>query len=427
MKLSRKLAIAVDIGTTTVAVSLVDLAAGRRLAVAGGLNPQREFGADVITRLQAATASDENLGAMQRLINVELQRLAAGLLHDAGATVVDVVQLAVAGNPAMEHLLLGLPVRSLAFPPYRPLFKAGRNITTGELGWRDDIPLYLFPLPGGFVGGDLVAFLYGCLDESAAARRSPHVARLLLDIGTNGEIALAAAGKLYATSVAAGPALEGGNIACGMAALPGAICRVAIMGEKVTLTTMGGGAPAGICGSAVIDTVAELLAAGVIDQTGRLLSPGEIPSNLANRLTTVAGEPAFVLYRDAERLVYLSQQDIRQVQLAKGAIAAGIEILLGRAGLRHDDLQEVLLTGSFGAGIAPHSLKNVGIFTEKMVKIARFIREGALTGVEKALCAPQGMAAVEPLAQSLQVIPLSGTPAFEKLFLAQLDFPSTAG
>ncbi len=427
MKLSRKLAIAVDIGTTTVAVSLVDLAAGRRLAVAGGLNPQRQFGADVIARLQAATASDENLRTMQRLINAELQRLVTGLLHDADATMADLAQLAVAGNPAMEHLLLGLPVRSLAFPPYRPLFKAGKSITASELGWPDAIPLYLFPLPGGFVGGDLVAFLYGCLDEPASAQRTTQVARLFLDIGTNGEIALAAGGKVYATSVAAGPALEGGNLACGMAALPGAISKVAIVGEKVTLTTIGGGAPAGICGSAVIDTVAQLLAAGIIDQTGRLLSTAEIPSNLANRLTTVAGEPAFVLYRDAERLVYLCQQDIRQVQLAKGAIAAGIEILLGRAGLRHDDLQEVLLTGSFGAELAPSSLKIVGIFTEKMVKITSFIRDGVLAGVEKALCATQGISAVEQLAQSLQVIPLSGTPAFEKHFLAQLDFPSTAG
>ena len=423
MKLSGKLAIAVDIGTTTVAASLVDQATGRRLAVVGGLNPQRQFGADVIARLQAATAADENRLTMQRLINVELQRLVGGLLHDAAATIADLIQLAVAGNPAMEHLLLGLSVTSLAFPPYRPLFKAGRSITTRELGWPDAIPLYLFPLPGGFVGGDLVAFLYGSSAEPASARRMTHGARLFLDIGTNGEIALAAGGRFYATSVAAGPALEGGNLACGMAAVPGAISRVAIAGEKVTLITIGGATPAGICGSAVIDTVAELLAAGVIDQSGRLLSPGEIPSNLANRLTTVAGESAFVLYRDAERLVYLSQQDIRQVQLAKGAIAAGIEILLGRAGLRHDDLHEVLLTGSFGAELAPHSLKNVGIFAEKMVKIARFIREGALTGVEKALCAPQGMAAVEQLAQSLQVIPLSGTPAFEKLFLAQLDFP----
>jgi len=423
LKLSRKLAIAVDIGTTTVAVSLVDLATSSRLAVAGGLNPQRQFGADVIARLQAATASDENLRTMQRLINVELQRLVAGLLHDAGATMADLAQLAVAGNPAMEHLLLGLPVRSLAFPPYRPLFKAGRSIFTRELGWADAIPLHVFPLPGGFVGGDLVAFLYGCSAEPAFARPPAQVARLFLDIGTNGEIALAAGGKVYATSVAAGPALEGGNLACGMAALPGAISRVAIAGEKVTLTTIGGAAPAGICGSAVIDAVAELLVAGVIDHTGRLLSPGEIPSNLANRLTTVAGESSFVLYRDAARLVYLSQQDIRQVQLAKGAIAAGIEILLGRAAICHEDLQEVLLTGSFGAELAPHSLKNVGIFAGKMVKIARFVREGALTGVEKALCATQGMAAVEQLAESLQVIPLSGTPAFEKLFLAQLDFP----
>lgn len=428
MSSPRRLAIAIDLGTTTIAASLLDTATGERLAMAGFLNPQRLYGADVVSRLEAAHASADDRQTMSALVNGALADLVKELLGGAGASPADLTGVAIAGNPAMEHLLLGLPVESLAFPPYRPLFTAGRTIATDELDWDVNVPAMIFPLPGGFVGGDLVAFLFGSEVTSSRSFR-PVVRvpvpgpRLFLDLGTNGELALQVGEKTVATSAAAGPAFEGGNLACGMAALAGAIQRVTITGDRLELSVIGGGTPTGICGSGVIETIAGLLQAGVIDGTGRLLTPGEIPSNLANRVEEVAGQPAFVLYRDARTTVYLSQEDIRQVQLAKGAIRAGVEVLCERTGIRCDAVEEVILTGSFGAELSLPSLKNLGIFTENMIERASFVREGALRGVERALYSPDGFDRVAHLAESIRVIPLSGTPAFEKHFLEQMNFP----
>ena len=428
LSLSRRLAIAIDLGTTTIAASLLDTTTGERLAIAGSLNPQRLYGADVISRLEAAHASADNRRKMAALVNGALADMVGKLLDDASASPHDLTGIAIAGNPAMEHLLLGLPVESIAFPPYRPLFTSGRTITTDELGWDVTVPAMIFPLPGGFVGGDLVAFLYG---QSLAGSRSAVLvpspgSRLLLDMGTNGELALQVGEVIFATSAAAGPAFEGGNLACGMAALAGAIHRVTITGDRLELSVIGGGTPSGICGSGVIESIAGLLQAGVIDSSGRLLNRAEIPSNLANRVEDVAGQFVFVLYRDARTTVYLSQEDIRQVQLAKGAIRAGMEVLCERAGIRCDAIRDVVLTGSFGAELSPRSLKNLGIFTGNMVEIASFVREGALRGVEQSLCSPDGFDRVARLAESIRVIPLSGTPAFEKHFLEQMNFPLAA-
>ncbi len=421
MKSSDRFAIAFDLGTTTIAASLVDRQWGTRLAATGALNPQREFGADVVSRLEAALRSPENLRIQSLQINRELECLTRELLTTAGLPPGEVGVIAIAGNPAMEHLLMGLDVGSLAFPPYRPLFFAGSRIRTTELGWELEFDAYLFPLPGGFVGGDLVAFLHGCdITMPCSMGSGPCI---FFDLGTNGELALVDGDVIYATSAAAGPAFEGGNLSCGMAALPGAISGVSLAADRLVLTTVGDITPAGICGSGVMETVETLLRAGVMDHTGRLRQAEEIGTNLANRIRNIGGETVFVLYQDAQRLVYLSQNDVRQVQLAKGAVRAGVDVLLERSGIPHDAMREVVLTGSFGAELRPETLKNVGIFTEKMVDIARFVRDGALAGVEKAICAPDGFAAVDDLARAIRVIPLSGTPAFEKHFLAEMNFP----
>ncbi|HEY5974494.1 MAG TPA: ASKHA domain-containing protein, partial [Geobacteraceae bacterium] len=384
MSLSERLAIAVDLGTTTIAASLVEPTSGRRLALAGSLNPQRPFGADVIARLTYATSGEGNLAQLGLLVNGELARLVAELCRQADIEPGQIGRVAIAGNPTMSHLLLGLPVDSLARPPYRPRQTGGHDTTTGSLGWELDVPVYVFPSPGGFVGGDTVAFLYG---QGVASHQSPVTNhRLYLDFGTNGEIALTAGGQLLATAAAAGPAFEGGNLACGMAALPGAIDRVWLADERLVWSTVGGAVPTGICGSGVLDTIALLLGEGLMDLTGRLLEAAEAATSLADRLQRTPQGHAFVLYRDAARQVFLSQEDIRQVQLAKAAIRAGIQVLLARAGIGAHQVDEVVITGSFGVTLAAAGLKSVGIITENMVRTSRFVREGALAGVEKALC-----------------------------------------
>lgn len=415
MSSSRGLVAAFDLGTTTIAASLLDPATGTRIAATGALNPQRPWGADVLARLTAGE-NPETLRAMQVALAREMERMTAELLERVGAGAHDLARVAIAGNPSMETIALALPVESLAHPPFRPLFSAGKSVSTLELGWSRDCPAYLLPLPGGFVGGDLLAFLFGMPE-------APTAGTLFLDVGTNAEIALFDGERYLATSAAAGPAFEGGNLKCGMAALPGAVSGVRIDGDRVIITAIPGAPPRGICGTGVLDTVAALLEHGIVDATGRLLPAAEIDSNLANRVQEVNGIPAFILHRDAKAVVYLDQEDIRALQLAKGAMRGGMEILLGKAGRSPDEVSRVVLTGSFGAVLAPDVLKKVGIFNEKMVRITGFVREGALAGVERVLLAADGIDRMEDLAQKVRVIPLSGTPLFEKHFLANIDFP----
>ena len=419
-------AIAIDLGTTTLAASLLEPASGRRLAMTGSLNPQRRFGSDVVSRLDAAVGSDETSEVMSKLIRAELWRLMNELCESTGIPPSEVRQVAVAGNPAMQHILLGLPVRTLAFPPYRPLETAGSRHNAAELGWPGAAEVYAFPSPGGYVGGDTVAFLFGQMGKQVqenVEQKTTSPSTLFLDMGTNGEIALVVDESIWATSAAAGPAFEGGNLSCGMAALPGAISSVIFEDGRVKLATIGNKAPVGICGSAAIETVAGLLQHNIIEPGGRLRDSSEIPSNLATRVTRHNGENAFVLHRDAKHLLVLTQGDIRQIQLAKGAIRAGMDVLADKSRIRFPALTEVVLTGSFGAVLRPEWLKTIGIFDEGMVQITRFTPEGALTGVERALIAADGFASVEQLGKRFRVVPLSGTPLFETLFMQQIDFP----
>lgn len=407
-------ALAIDLGTTTLAASLVDCAGGGRLAISAALNPQRQFGADVVSRLDAAVNSLQTRDEMSAVIRAELWRMGDELCRTANIFPEDVRNIAIAGNPAMQHILLGLPPQSLAFPPYRPHHNTGTHLKAADLGWDGSADMYVFPMPGGFVGGDTVAFVYGA---------EPGEGTLCLDMGTNGEIALIAGDTVWATSAAAGPAFEGGNLSCGMAALPGAISSVGIAGDRLSLQVVGNGQPRGICGSGAIEAITGLLRGNIIDAGGRLRSPAEIDSNLGARVIDYRGAAAFVLYRDAERLLVLTQEDIRQVQLAKAALRAGIDTLLERSRIRCHDVKDVILTGSFGAVLRAEWLKTIGIFDESMIQTTRFTPEGALAGVEKALMCRDGFTAVENLAHRFRVVPLSGTPIFEKLFMRHIDFP----
>jgi uncharacterized 2Fe-2S/4Fe-4S cluster protein (DUF4445 family) len=417
---SEKYGIAIDLGTTTIAAALVQRSAGTILARGGVLNPQRVYGLDVIARLEYAGRSAENLREMQSAVNAELAILVEKLLLDAGIDAGLVDLLTIAGNPAMSHLLLGLSIDSLAHPPYRPRMTGSHTLSTRQLGWERDFPLYVFPSPGGFVGGDTVAFLYGQgFPEPRTSNLEP---ALFLDLGTNGEIALLAAGKLYATSAAAGPAFEGGNLACGMAALPGAICSVDVHDGRLVTACVDNAPPKGLCGSGVLDTVALLLNEGLLDATGCLQDPAESLSPLGNRLQEIKGERHFVIYRDAKILLSLSQGDIRQIQLAKGAVRAAIEVLCQRAGIDGTELKKIVLTGSFGASIRFESLKSIGVLTRNMVENASFVRDGALAGALRFLSDQDAEQQVASLSAALKIIPLSGTPLFERHFMEHIGF-----
>lgn len=409
-----EIALAIDLGTTTLAVSLVDCSLGKRIGMIGAINPQRSFGSDVVSRLDAALSSEAARNEMTCMIRSELQRLGQEICRLNDLEWSSIGRVAIAGNPTMQHFLLGLPLRSLAFPPYRPLHSGGTRLTSADLGWNGNAGIYVFPMPGGFVGGDTVAFIHGSKPQSAT---------LCLDMGTNGEIALFAEDLIWATSAAAGPAFEGGNLSCGMSALAGAVNSVMISGDRVTLQVIGNGLPLGICGSAVIETINGLLKLGIIEPNGRLLNSDEIESNLSSRIISHNGANAFVLHRDARQTIMITQNDIRQVQLAKSAIRAGIEVLVQRSCIQCQALKNVILTGSFGAFLQPEWLKTIGIFDESMIHITRFTPEGALQGAERALIQADDYDSVEKLARLFRVIPLSGTPDFETRFIHNIDFP----
>ncbi len=409
-----KYAVAIDLGTTTLAASLIDCSSGQRIAMSGAMNPQRRYGADVISRMNIAVASEAAQMEMSSLIRAELLRMSHDLCRQSGVAWPDVKRVAIAGNPAMQHILLGLPLKSLAYPPYRPLHTTGTSLKASDIDWDNDADVYVFPMPGGFVGGDTVAFIYGAKPENST---------LCLDMGTNGEIALISGDTIWATSAAAGPAFEGGNLSCGMVALPGAISSVQIEGDRLKLRVINDVRPIGICGSAAIEAISELLHCEIIESNGRLRNADEITSNLASRITTHDEANAFVLHRDADRQILITQDDIRQVQLAKSAIRAGLEVLLDRSRIQCQALNNLILTGSFGAVLQAEWLKTIGVFDENMVHITTFKPEGALSGAEKALVDNDGFCSVEALGRHFRVVPLSGTPTFEAKFIHNINFP----
>lgn len=403
--------LALDLGTTTLVGRLLG-SGGELLAEGRCSNPQAAVAADIIRRLEAARAGRG--GELQRLLGEGVGRLVEELRSQAGTGKERLAAAAIAANPGIVHLLAGEPVERLLFPPYRPDFVGGDWFPSNRFGLDLPCPVYLFPLVSGYVGGDLVAFLYG---QQPVADRT-----LFIDIGTNAEMALFSGENWRVTSVAAGPAFEGGEIACGMARRAGAVEDVRVVGDRLQLTVVGGGAPRGVCGSGLVAAVAAAREGGLIDAAGTLAASGEIATNLARYLVETDEGRALRLYRDAGTELVLTQDDLRAFQLAKGAVRAGALCLLDRAGVATESLAAVVITGAFGTSLTPQTLKKVAILPENMLDKVRFAADGALAGVSRFLAQAQGAEEAKGLAANLRPYPLSGTPAFEKAFIAALDF-----
>lgn len=405
--------LALDLGTTSLAGRLL-AGDGAVLAEIRHDNPQRVHGADVIRRLEAALEGrgDE----LRRLLVEGIEALTVALLTAAGEPRSAIVAAAAAANPAVTTLLLSGDPRPILFPPHRPADRAGRAVDPASLGLDLPVPLWLFPLVSGYVGGDLVAFLYG---QAAGEASAP---TLYIDIGTNAEIAYRSAAGWLTTSVAAGPAFEGGGISCGMAATPGAIHGVRCAGERLRLEVVGGGRPRGLCGSGLVEAIATAREAGLLDGSGRLLDPAEVDSSLSRYLLPHRDGNALCLYRDAAGSVLLTQADVRAFQLAKGAIHGGVVALLQRVGAGPEAVGRVLVSGAFGLSLAPWALKSVAMLPPAMIEKTLFVAGGCLAGIGRMLPDPDGSRQVLELAGSLKPYPLSGTPAFERAFLAALDF-----
>jgi uncharacterized 2Fe-2S/4Fe-4S cluster protein (DUF4445 family) len=407
---SANLSLAFDLGTTTLGARLagpddVVLAEGQ------AANPQAEVAPDVVRRLEAARAGAAE--RLQTLLVGAMNDLTAELLARAGVGPERLAGTAAAANPAISLLLRRLPVESVLFPPYRPSQREGAVLDPVALGLNLPVPLYLFPLVSGYIGGDLVAFLYGQEQEPGT---------FYIDVGTNGEMAWFDGRRWWATSVAAGPAFEGGEIGCGMVMAPGAVTAVRVTDDRLDLEVLGGGRPQGLAGSGLASAVAVAVEYGLVDAAGTIAEPLTVTTNLARMVVETKDGRALRLYRDAGIDLVLTQQDIRNFQLAKGAVRAGIGCLLQRAGAEPANVRAVIVTGAFGLSLPPPVLKRVAMLPVNMVDRVRFVPGGALAGVGRMLTSVDGREQVEALAERLSPYPLSGTPAFEQAFLAALDF-----
>lgn len=375
-----------DIGTTTVAGSVIDLNSGRRLSVRSRMNEQAVYGDDAVSRVSFAQINEDGLRLLNRKVIETVNKVIEELTRCARIDREDIYQIAAVGNPVMHHLTLSIPPRTLTEPPYGPAITEPFSIQAEDMGIRVN-PKGVFkflPLVAGFVGADSVGLIL-----SSQLNKSKGI-KLAVDIGTNGEVIMGSSRKLLATSCAAGPAFEGAHIGCGMRADRGAIESVQIEDGKAILGVIGGGEPIGICGSGLIDAVSALLESGVIDQQGRMRPD------------------RFNLYRDKIRSIDITQADVREVQLAKGAIRAGVEILKKDLGIKDDDISEVLLAGAFGNYIRPESAIRIGLIPDIPLDKIRFIGNAPLMGAELALCSRRAMDEALEISQKVEYINLSG-------------------
>jgi len=407
----RPLGAAVDIGTTTIAVRLHDLTDGTVLGEVADLNPQVAWGHDVLSRVSRAIEGDAR--ELREAVTRKVETLVALLAHGPRAATGSLLELVVVGNPSMARLFLGEDVTSL-----------GDGTTTGDsrpARVTDTVAADLFalghacvvvgPEVSSYIGSDAIA---GIVATSLEGRDDD---ALLIDLGTNGEVVLASRGELYAASAAAGPAFEGYGLTNGMRAEPGAIEAVWLDDDGFGVRTVGDDRPRGLCGSGLIDLLAVLLDSGALDASGRLLSEGP----LAARVTDVAAGRVFEVASD----VLLTQNDVRQAQLAKGAVQAAIESVLTAAGRTADDVREVLVAGGFGAHLRPASLVTIGVIPAEWAERVTLAGNAALSGASAMLLSSIVRADAERAAAAVRTVALAGDPEFQSRFIAALAFPES--
>ena len=407
--------LAIDLGTTTVDISLHNLDSGGSVGRRALLNRQTAFGADVISRAQAFHQDRE---AVRRAALETIGECAMSLLQEAGVPAERVVRSTVVGNPIMVHILHGLDPRQLTLAPYVPLVSGMVRRPPSDFGFSFQGCGFVetLPLISAFVGADTVGVILA-LDLEHDAGTS-----LSIDIGTNGEIVLAHAGELITTSTAAGPAFEGAQIACGMRALKGAITGLSITGSGgVSLQVVGDGAARGICGSGLISGIAQFLEVGLLESSGRLRDPSEVEQpELRERLFRTNKHLAFMLARDHN--VYISQKDIRELQLAKGAIRTGIDLLLAEAGIAASELDKIRLAGNFGSGVDIASIIRLGLIPTVPIERVDVVGNAALRGASLALVSREYRERACKVFRKSRFLELAGRPAFQKKFAESMFF-----
>ncbi len=422
---ARRFAIAFDLGTTTVVATLLDLDSGQPVGVASMLNRQQPYGADVITRISATMLDDHALGALRDRAHETLASLTAEVCAGGDVDPREVYEVTVCGNVTMMQLALGIDPEPLSMAPFTVSTHSFPPTCAREFGVEihPRAPAFVFPSLGAYVGGDIVA---GMLATGLTRDRR---LRLFIDVGTNSEIALGSSERVLATAAPAGPAFEAAQIKCGMRAADGAIEGVRVDGDSLELEVIGDVEPTGICGSGLVDAVAELVHSGILDHSGRFIpdeQAAEVHPALADRLTQIGKERVFVLHwrgQDPEASVFLSQRDVRELQFAKASIATGWNILVSELGVQPDEITQVLLAGSFGAYLTPLSAVRIGLVPK--LALPRIVSAGNVAGegAKIAALSLRERAEAHSILREVEYVELSGRADFNDMFIDQLAFP----
>lgn len=402
------LAVAVDIGTTGISAYLLNLENGEILNKLSSLNPQTEFGSDVLSRITYCMNNKQGVKNLQKLIVDEINRLTLEMLCNKYAQN-QVYSFVVAGNTTMLHLLRGIDPCSMAKAPYTPVFLNTVVMNASEIGFSGNNHGIVTLLPGSssYVGSDIVAGIV-----SSGFNNKKHNS-IFIDIGTNGEIAVISHGKMLCTSTAAGPALEGMNICCGCRAEMGAIEAFNISDDyNITFSTIGDKEPVGICGSGLIDMAGEMVKRNII------LKSGKFNYELDERICKKLRDKKFYITDK----VYLSQKDIRQIQLAKGAIAAGIKMLLEEINLTIADVEEVIIAGAFGYHINPKSILNIGLIPRGFSGTITFAGNTSIEGARLATINKFSLDEMEDIKEKMKTLELSTSDKFQDYFINELNF-----
>lgn len=405
-----ELGLAFDIGTTTIVASLIDLALGVEIATSSCLNSQKACGQDVMTRIRYA--HDNGLSTLRSLVIGDMNELIIDLLKTCGAER-DVTAVTVAGNTTMIHILGGIDPSPLAMAPYEPAFEGALILSARSLGLslRADCPVYCLPAVSSFVGGDITAGILACgLDEPDTNHKMGKI--LFIDIGTNGEIVLTDGAKIRCCSCAAGPALEGMNISCGMRAAGGAIDALNISHTRLTYSTIGGIPAVGICGSGLLSAISQMRRNNIIDRTGRFTKHPLV--------SEINGKPALIL--DKQNNIFLSQKDIRQMQLAKGAILSGTLTLMRAASIMPFELDKVIVAGQFGAHLSSDDIVCSGLLPEELRGKIDYAGNTSKSGAIICLLSSEQRKRCETLTANIEYIELSTLVGFDKTFIECLNF-----
>lgn len=413
------LGVAVDIGTTTVVCYLLDLEEHQIIGSQSFLNPQVSYGDDVISRIAASSSQPEALQRMQESLINEMDNAISSLVEGDGTKKERVTEIVAAGNTVMEHIFLGISPESIGHSPYSPKFLTYPAVPAAELGFNisPEGIVKVLPNVAGYVGADIVA---GVAAHSIDKEKP---LRLLIDIGTNNELVIGNEESMYCCATAAGPAFEGARISQGMRACNGAVEKVAMTEEGVSYEVIGGSVPKGLCGSGLIDVVAMLLRECVIDSRGRMLTHEECTDErIKDRLSSDDNRINRFLITDSNDPVYLTQKDVREVQLAVGAVKVGTEVMMEQMGTTVDGIDEILLAGAFGSNIDIASAITVGLLPKVEREKVRFIFNSSGLGACMALASADFYRATEQTMSRMEYIELSSLKDFQKRFIRSMLF-----